>query len=149
MHYGTPASLDDVEPYYTHIRRGRTPSPEQLQDLISRYEAIGGPSPLTRISERQAELIRKGLERRGIAAKAYVGAKHAHPFVGEAVEEMAKDNVIQAAGVVLAPHYSGFSIAQIDSTQPRPGIGWPQACLCPFWSGGAQCRNLSKDWQTG
>jgi len=25
--YGTPETLDDVEPYYTHIRGGRPPPP--------------------------------------------------------------------------------------------------------------------------
>ena len=57
MHYGTPASLDDVLPYYTHIRRGRAPAPEDLEDLIERYKAIGGPSPLAHISQDQAEEI--------------------------------------------------------------------------------------------
>ena len=42
MAYGTPASPDDVEAYYTHIRRGRPPTPEQLADLGRRYDAIGG-----------------------------------------------------------------------------------------------------------
>jgi ferrochelatase len=71
MHYGTPASIDDVLPYYTHIRRGRPPTPELLDDLVGRYQSIGGPSPLTKISEDQAKLIQAGLSRRGIEAKLY------------------------------------------------------------------------------
>ena len=54
MAYGTPASLDDVEAYYTHIRGGRKPSAEQLSDLVNRYTVIGGNSPLLRITHRQA-----------------------------------------------------------------------------------------------
>ena len=46
MAYGTPYKEEDIEPYYTHIRRGRPPAPEQLEDLRNRYEAIGGISPL-------------------------------------------------------------------------------------------------------
>ena len=46
MAYGTPRSAVEIEPYYTDIRRGRAPSPEQLADLERRYEAIGGLSPL-------------------------------------------------------------------------------------------------------
>jgi ferrochelatase len=111
MHYGTPKSIDDVLPYYTHIRRGRPPEPEALQDLIDRYQAIGGPSPLTKISEDQAKLIQEGLSRRGIETTLYIGAKHTHPFVGEAVEQMAKDGITEAVGMVLAPHFSTFSIA--------------------------------------
>ncbi|HEY3781476.1 MAG TPA: ferrochelatase [Fimbriimonadaceae bacterium] len=111
MHYGTPASLDAVEPYYTHIRRGRPPTPEQLENLVSRYKAIGGPSPLTEVSEKQAQLIQKGFEKRGYPVKLYVGAKHTHPFVAESVDQMVKDGIQKAVGMVLAPHFSTYSIA--------------------------------------
>lgn len=128
MHYGTPASMDDILPYYTHIRRGRAPSPEQLEDLTNRYASIGGPSPLTHISERQAELIQEGMKRRGKDVSLYIGTKHTHPFVGEVVARMATDEVDRAYGVVLAPHYSGYSIAAyekyaLDSRDAnRPGM---------------------------
>ncbi len=47
MAYGTPSAPDEIEAYYTDVRRGRPPSPEQLADLERRYAAIGGLSPLT------------------------------------------------------------------------------------------------------
>jgi len=124
MHYGTPATIEDVLPYYTHIRRGRPPAPEQLQDLVDRYLAIGGPSPLTAISQAQAEEILAGVRRRGIDASLYVGTKHAPPFVADAVRQMASDGVEKAVGVVLAPHFSGFSIAAykkyaLDAASPE------------------------------
>ncbi|RYG23456.1 ferrochelatase [bacterium] len=111
MHYGTPSSIEDVLPYYTHIRRGRPPAPEQLKDLVDRYEAIGGPSPLTKISEDQAAAIGEGLKARGVDAKVYIGTKHTTPFVADAVRQMAADGVDEAVGVVLAPHFSTYSIA--------------------------------------
>jgi ferrochelatase len=99
-----------VLPYYTHIRHGRPPTDEQLKDLTDRYKAIGGPSPLARTSERQADLIRTGLAKRGIDAKLYIGAKHTHPFIEEAVAKMAEDGIEEAVAVVLAPQYSSFSV---------------------------------------
>jgi ferrochelatase len=33
MAYGTPYEESDIVPYYTHIRRGRKPSDEQIEDL--------------------------------------------------------------------------------------------------------------------
>ncbi|HEY0866919.1 MAG TPA: ferrochelatase, partial [Fimbriimonas sp.] len=102
MHYGTPASLDDVLPYYTHIRRGRAPSDEQLEELVGRYKEIGGPSPLRGISERQAEAVREGLARRGIDTRLYIGQKHAPPFIADAVKQMASDGIEEAVGLVLA-----------------------------------------------
>ena len=56
MAYGTPTTPSDVEAYYTRIRHGRAPSPEQLADLKRRYNAIGGTSPLTQRSTDQVAL---------------------------------------------------------------------------------------------
>jgi ferrochelatase len=112
MHYGTPASLEEIPAYYTHIRRGRAPSDEQLKDLTDRYLAIGGPSPLRAISERQANSIREGLERRGLKANLYIGQKHASPFILDAVAQMAQDGIERAVALVLAPHFSTFSVAE-------------------------------------
>jgi len=53
MAYGTPAGLDELEAYYTHIRRGRPPTPELLAELRRRYEAIGGCSPLLEYTRAQ------------------------------------------------------------------------------------------------
>ena len=111
MHYGTPASMEDVEAYYSHIRRGRPPAPEDLADLVGRYRAIGGPSPLTATSRDQANAILRGVQKRGIDAKLYLGAKHAPPFVADAVRQMAEDGIDRAVALVLAPHYSSFSVA--------------------------------------
>src|SRR5690625_2636490 len=61
MAYGTPYKEEDIERYYTHIRHGRKPSPEALQDLTERYQAIGGISPLARITEEQAKAIEEKL----------------------------------------------------------------------------------------
>ena len=110
MHYGTPATMDEVLPYYTHIRRGNPPSEDQLRDLTSRYGAIGGPSPLNAVSQRQAQAIRRGLAKRGIDAALYIGAKHAAPFVADAVEQMAYDGIEEAVGIVLAPQFSKTSV---------------------------------------
>ncbi|MGH2787387.1 MAG: ferrochelatase [Actinomycetota bacterium] len=104
MAYGTPRGPDDVEAYYTDIRRGRPPPPELLADLQQRYRAIGG-SPLLEITQAQAS----GLGER-LSIPTYLGQKHAAPFIADAVGAMAKDNVDRAVGLVLAPHYSKMSV---------------------------------------
>ncbi|HET7658464.1 MAG TPA: ferrochelatase, partial [Bacillales bacterium] len=53
MAYGTPRRPEDIETYYTHIRHGRKPPEDLLEDLKHRYEAIGGTSPLAQITEEQ------------------------------------------------------------------------------------------------
>ena len=48
--YGSPETPDQVEPYFRHIRGGRTPSPEAVEHLRHRYELIGGRTPLLAIT---------------------------------------------------------------------------------------------------
>jgi ferrochelatase len=115
MAYGTPASADDVEAYYTHIRRGRPPTAEQLEDLRSRYNAIGGLSPLRRVTEAQRDRLATAL---GDSFCVELGYKHASPFIEDAVATL-PDDVI---GVVLAPHYSRGSIGEYVERLGHPTI---------------------------
>lgn len=112
MAYGTPGSPEEVEPYYTHIRRGRPPTPEQLQDLVDRYKRVGGVSPLREITFDLARLVEERLLEVGLNAKVFVGMKHWHPYIAEAVGDMAAAEIKQAVGLVLAPHYSSMSIGR-------------------------------------
>ncbi|MFD0944627.1 ferrochelatase [Savagea faecisuis] len=112
MAYGTPYKEEDIEPYYTHIRRGRPPAPEQLEDLKNRYEAIGGISPLATITDDQARALGERLnavqdEKEYVV---YVGLKHITPFIEDAIEQMSKDGIEQIESIVLAPHFSTFSV---------------------------------------
>ncbi|MBI4279863.1 MAG: ferrochelatase [Armatimonadetes bacterium] len=112
MAYGTPATLDDVEAYYTHIRGGRKPSPEHLEELLARYKAIGGRSPLLEITQRQAAGLEATLNRETPGTyRVYVGMRHAPPFIADVVVQMVGDRPERAIGVALAPHYSRMSIA--------------------------------------
>ncbi len=112
MAYGTPYTEDDIERYYTHIRRGRRPSEDLIENLKERYKAIGGLSPLAGITQGQAEALEKRLNevQDEIEFKAYLGLKHIEPFVEEAVKQMAEDGIREAVSIVLAPHFSTFSV---------------------------------------
>ncbi|WP_068619726.1 ferrochelatase [Paenibacillus tuaregi] len=115
MSYGTPESLDQVEAYYTHIRRGNPPSEEQLKELKDRYEAIvGGVFPLRANTDSQVEALQMTLNRdsvdKDVEFVCYQGLKHAYPFIEDGVEQMAKDGITRAVGIVLAPHYSIMSV---------------------------------------
>lgn len=111
MAYGTARDRHDVERYYTHIRHGRPPSPEQLDDLVARYEAIGGSSPLSQITEQEARGLQDVLDRRNPGRyRVYLGMKHAPPFIEEGISAMRRDGIQRAVGLVLAPHYSAMSV---------------------------------------
>ncbi|CAH1204103.1 Ferrochelatase 1 [Paenibacillus plantiphilus] len=112
MSYGTPESMDGIEEYYTHIRRGHAPTPEQLAELTGRYDAVvGGVFPLRENTNRQVAGLQAVLDR--MAPERYVcyqGLKHARPYIEDGVESMAADGIKEAIGIVLAPHYSVMSV---------------------------------------
>ena len=113
MAYGTPRSKEEILPYYTDIRRGRPPTIEQLQDLTNRYEAIGGLSPLKQLTEDQRDALQNELN--GISPhqfQVFLGLKHASPFIEETVAEVVELGYKKIVGLVLAPHYSSYSIGQ-------------------------------------
>ncbi len=110
MAYGTPPTSADVEAYYTRIRHGRAPSEEQLADLVRRYDAIGGTSPLAERTAAQVAGLTEHLTRRGDFV-VRLGAKYAAPFIEDAAAALASEtNTV--IGLVLAPHESSMSTAQ-------------------------------------
>ncbi|MCS1351982.1 ferrochelatase [Mechercharimyces sp. CAU 1602] len=137
MAYGTPRSKEEIEPYYTHIRRGNKPSPELLQDLSDRYEAIGGLSPLARITEEQQMALEAELNRRSdsLQFRVYLGLKHISPFIEDAVQEMKKDGVEEAISLVLAPHFSTFSVKSYNqrALEEAEKLGGPHITPVDSW----------------
>ena len=116
MAYGTPSSPGQVEAFYTDVRRGRAPSAGQLADLVRRYEAIGGVSPLSRRTAEQVEGIQQQLELRFPGRYlCTLGNKHSEPRIENAIENLAGLGTRDLVGIVLAPHYSRGSIGEYVS----------------------------------
>ena len=112
MAYGSPDRLSDVPAYYADIRGGRPIRPEQLDDLVARYRALGiddaqGPSPLNAITED----TRASLER-VLGLPVFTGMRHWQPRIGAAVEDALERGHDTLVGLVLAPHWSSLSIAK-------------------------------------
>lgn len=112
MAYGTPYKLSDIKRYYTHIRNGREPSQEAIDALRANYEAIGGISPMARITDAQTNELENTLNdmQDDIEFKAYLGLRHIEPFIEDTIIQMKKDGIEDAISIVLAPHYSTMSI---------------------------------------
>jgi ferrochelatase len=140
MAYGTPGSPDEVEAYYTHIRRGRPPAPEQLAELVGRYEAIGGISPLAERTRDQVAGITAGLDAaepgRWLVA---LGTKHAPPFLEDAVSSLAAEGVDRLVGLVLAPHHSRGSVGEYHARvgEAASAAGLPYAGVDSWHDEGA------------
>jgi ferrochelatase len=108
MAYGSPERLEDVPAYYADIRGGRPISPENMEDLTSRYRRLGieSSNPLNAITER----TRAALERE-LGLPVFTGMKHWTPRIAEAANRAVETGASTVVGLVLAPHYSRLSIA--------------------------------------
>jgi protoporphyrin/coproporphyrin ferrochelatase len=105
MAYGSPEHPEDIPAYFEDIRGGRPVRPEAVAELTERYRRIGARSPLNEITEAQraALEVETGLP-------VFVGMKHWHPWIADAVDAALADGAERIVAIVLAPHYSRMSI---------------------------------------
>lgn len=140
MSYGTPASPADIAEYYTHIRRGRPPSDAQLADLQRRYAALGGVSSLRARSEAQRARLAAALDALDPGRfRVVTGQRHAAPFIADAVTALTRPDVwslpcARIVGLVLAPHYSGYSVQHYaDTLAGAARDAGAEAVTIPHW----------------
>lgn len=149
MAYGTPDHIAELPAYYTHIRQGRPPSAAQLEELSARYQAIGGSSPLGRVTRAQADGLAAELQARfpDTGFRSVVGFKHARPFIEDAVETLVAQGIRTVIAVVMAPHDSGSGIRPYfdRAAQAAGALG---LTLCPAVSGWYRQPSFIQFWAT-
>ena len=137
MAHGTPSTVAGIEPFYTAIRRGRPPTPELLDELVGRYGAIGGTSPLTERTRSQVDGLAAALE--AVAPGRYIvryGTKYVSPTIEEGMAELAAAGVDRVVGIVLTPHQSSLGSGEyIDRAEAAAGAASPAVgfTAVPSW----------------
>ncbi len=122
LNLGGPERIEDVGPFLYNLFADpeiiRLPTPllqKPLAWLISTlrsskskeaYRAIGGGSPLRRITEQQARELQSELRQRGVQATTYVAMRYWHPFTESAVGDIKADSVDEVVVLPLYPHFS-------------------------------------------
>jgi protoporphyrin/coproporphyrin ferrochelatase len=109
MAHGTPSSMDEMPEYLRLVRGGRPASPELVAEMRRNYEAIGGRSPLTDLTLRQAEALRTRL---GSGVPVAVGMRNWKPFIADAIEDLRASGVSRVIAIPLAPQFSTLSVGK-------------------------------------
>jgi ferrochelatase len=130
MAYGSPNRLEDVEPYFTDIRGGRTPSREAVEELRSRYARVGVPTPLLAVSMdlgRQLERLLNLDPPDDAIYTVHLGMKHWTPRITSAIDEIVDSGADRLIAIVLAPHFSKISTGgyrrQVEAALAVPSDG--------------------------
>ena len=80
--------------------------------MAHHYELFGGVSPLTTLTERQAEGLRARLVSAGHPLPVYVGMRNWHPFLADTLRTMYEHGVRRAIGFIAAAQHSYSSCQQ-------------------------------------
>ena len=110
--FGGPQGLDDIRPFLANVLRGRRVSPGRVEEVAHHYEMFGGVSPITAITERQAEGLRTRLAMAGHPLPVYVGMRNWHPYLTDTLRRMHADGCRSAVGFVTAAQHSYSSCQQ-------------------------------------
>ncbi|WJX34782.1 hypothetical protein P8452_22859 [Trifolium repens] len=131
LNLGGPETLEDVQPFlfnlfadpdiirlpriFSFLQKPLAQFVSVLRAPKSRegYASIGGGSPLRRITDAQAEELKKSLSGKNVPAEVYVGMRYWHPFTEEAIEQIKKDGITK---LVVLPLYPQFSISTSGSS---------------------------------
>jgi len=145
MAHGTPTDTSQIAAFYTRIRRGRPPTPEQLAELEGRYAAIGGASPLTARTAAQVDAVRAVLDAR--APGRFVvsfGAKHTDPLIEETAGGLGAAGLERVVGLVLTPHGSSLGSQEYLQRAEAALGGTPFVAVPPWYAQPGLVRILAR-----
>lgn len=121
--FGGADSIENIEPFIKNVLKGRLITQQMLEKTKERYKLIGGKSPLLGITLAQAKAVEALLAKEGLQYKTYVGMRHWHPYIKEAVEEMHKDGITDAVALIMSPFSSpvatgGYNLDVENAARP-------------------------------
>ena len=152
LNMGGPDSLEAVQPFLFNLFSDREIihlGPAFLQPFIARfiaarrapksarnYARIGGKTPLTAITQAQAEAVQHELAKRNLTVPCVPGMRYWHPRTPEALKKLSEMGIRKVVGLSLYPHYSratsGSSIA--DFLESAMALGIETTTIDSFYS---------------
>ena len=111
--FGGPNGPADIRPFLANVLRGRRIPPARVEEVAHHYELFGGVSPLTAITNRQAEGLRHRLAAAGQPLPVYVGMRNWHPYLADTLREMHAAGIRRAVGFIAAAQHVGQKGADV------------------------------------
>ena len=109
LSYGGPRRPEDVLPFMRNATAGRGVPDSRLLEVSGHYAGFDGVSPINARNAEMLEALRAELARRGSNAPVVIGNRNWHPFVTEAMRELADGGARRLLSLTTAAYasYSG------------------------------------------
>ena len=128
--FGGPDGPEDVLPFLRNVTRGRNVPPERLAVVARTYERFGGRSPINAHNRALRDALEAELRGAGHDLPVYWGNRNWHPFLRDAVAEMAEAGVRAALAFVTSAFSSYSSCRQylddLDAARAEVGPDAPR-----------------------
>lgn len=135
--FGGPTTSAEIRPFLARVTRGIAVPPGRLEEVARHYEAVGGKSPLTEITFRQAKALQNLLTDQGTPLPVFVGFRNSSPLFTEALNDMRLNDVTAALGLILSSLQSEASWERyqknIADARGRLGSRAPEIDYCGGW----------------
>jgi ferrochelatase len=138
--FGGPQGLDDIRPFLANVLRGRRIPPERIEEVAHHYELFGGVSPITELTQHQADGLQARLTAAGTPLPVYVGMRNWQPYLADTLAEMSRAGVRRAIGFIMAAQASYSSCQQyrenvLDARQAirAQGLADVELTYVPGW----------------
>ncbi len=110
--FGGPQGHEDIRPFLANVLRGRRVAAARVEAVARHYEMFGGVSPITAITQRQAEGLRLRLAAAGEPLPVWVGMRNWHPLLPDTLRRMHAAGARRAIGFIAAAQHSYSSCQQ-------------------------------------
>lgn len=87
--YGGPRRPEDVLPFMRNATSGRGVPDSRLVEVSGHYQSVGGASPINACNAELRDALQARLAERGSTLPIVVGNRNWHPFVSQALRELA------------------------------------------------------------
>ena len=89
LSYGGPRRPEDVLPFMRNATAGRGVPDSRLLEVSGHYQGFGGASPINACNAELRDALQARLAQRGSSLPIIVGNRNWHPFVSQALRELA------------------------------------------------------------
>jgi ferrochelatase len=135
--FGGPHAPEDIRPFLRHVLTGRPVSEERFESVVHHYEALGGRSPITEHTERQADALTQELARRGLPLDVRIGMRHWSPWIKDALAAFRATGHSEVLGLIMAAQETEASVGRykqaLEAARLELGDGAPRVRYVHGW----------------